>query len=344
MGPVKHCVAQYSSTKDRLTRTRIAQLRLFAVIKDPSHAPSIEQNLEVCGRSATLSTVSETIDQTVDAPGTFHSEGHASSPDPTPNDPPWGTGVAVVMWLFSVALIMIVPAVFLIPYAISKNSFYADSAELMKALGTDPVAIAIQIAAIIPAHLLTLAAAWLVVTRGRTFPFFKTLGWKTGGMKWWHYLAILAAIFLLSVVVGSLLPEQDNDLLRILRSSRYVVFLVAFMATVTAPLVEEVIYRGLLYSALQRSVGVKAAVAIVTILFAAVHLPQYWPSISTMILLTTLSLTLTLVRVRTDNLLPCFILHTIFNGVQSLLFILGPYIGLESNAEDTVSSFVHFLK
>ena len=109
--------------------------------------------------------------------------------------------MAVATWLFSVALIMIVPAVFLIPYAISQNSVYADGAELMKALGSDPVAIAIQIAAIIPAHLLTLAAAWLVVTRRRTFPFLKTLGWQTGGMKWWHYLAIMAAFFLLSVVV-----------------------------------------------------------------------------------------------------------------------------------------------
>ena len=113
---------------------------------------------------------------------------------------------------------------------------------------------------------------------------------------------------------------------RILKSSRAAVFLVAFMATFTAPIVEEVIYRGILYSALQRTLGVGAAVVTVTLLFAIVHVPQYYPSYSTILLLLLLSLVLTLVRVRTGNLLPCIVLHTIFNAVQSVLLIIEPYV------------------
>lgn len=263
---------------------------------------------------------------------------------PTPNDPPWNTGMAIGVWLLSVFLIMVIPGVFLAPYALSLRSDFPDSSELVKALSSDPVAILIQIAAIVPAHLLTIGIAWLVVTRRKTYPFLKTLGWRLGGMKWWHFAVILAAFFLLSWVIGSLLPEQENELIRMLKSSRNVVFLVAFMATFTAPLVEEVVYRGLLYAALQRSVGVQAAVAIVTLLFAAVHLPQYWPSVSTMILLTTLSLILTIVRVRTDNLLPCVILHTIFNAIQSSLLIAGPYIEAERPAEEAIGILTHLIK
>lgn len=263
---------------------------------------------------------------------------------PSPNNPPWGSGIAIGVWLLSVVLIVIVPGIFLAPYALSIGSQYPDSSELVKALASDPTAIAIQIAAIVPAHLITLAVAWMVITAGREYSFTKTLGWRSGGMQWWHYIAILAGFFFLTVLIGHFLPEQENEMMRILRSSRYVVFLVAFMATFTAPLVEEVIYRGVLYSALQRTVGVGFAVGIVTFLFAAVHLPQYYPSVSTMILLTLLSLVLTLVRVKTDNLLPCVILHTIFNGFQSMLLIVEPFLKIDSKAEDAVTTVTYLLR
>src|SRR6478609_4855946 len=106
-----------------------------------------------------------------------------------------------------------------------------------------------------------------------------------------------------------------------LASSRVVVFLVAFMATFTAPIVEEVVYRGILYSAFQRARGPVLATVAVTLLFASVHVPQYYPSYSTIGLLVLLGLILTLIRARTNNLLPCIVLHTIFNGLQSVLLI-----------------------
>lgn len=244
----------------------------------------------------------------------------------------------------SVCLIVLVPGVFLVPYAISLAPSFPNSTELVSVLASDPVAIAIQIGAIIPAHLLTIAAAWLVVTAGRTHSFTETLGWKSGGMRWWHYPLILVAFFAVAAVVGYYIPEQENDLTRILKSSRYIVFMVAFMATFTAPLVEEVVYRGILYSALQRSVGVSTAIGITTLLFAFVHLPQYYPSVSTMILLTLLSLVLTLVRVKTDNLLPCVILHTIFNAVQSLALIAQSYVNPDGTADDAVAAVINFIK
>lgn len=264
--------------------------------------------------------------------------------EPTPDNPPWGSAVAIGAWILSVVLIAIVPALALAPYAFTRSGEFADNADLIKFLSTDPTAIALQILAIIPAHLLTLVLAWLIVTSGRRYSFKKMLGWRAGGMQWWHYVVIMAAFFVLAAGIGSLVPEQDNEMLRILRSSRYVVLLVAFMAVVTAPIVEEVVYRGLLYSALQRAVGTGLAVGFVTFLFSLVHLPQYYPSISTMILLTLLSLTLTLIRVYTGNLLPCIILHTIFNGVQSILLIAEPYIKIDSTTDDAITALFFYLK
>ena len=50
----------------------------------------------------------------------------------------------------------------------------------------------------------------------------------------------------------------------------------AILAVATGPLVEELLYRGLLYAALQKALGMLWAVTIVSGLFAAVHVFQYY--------------------------------------------------------------------
>lgn len=228
-------------------------------------------------------------------------------------------------WFASVLLILIVPAVFLLPY-LALNNPAADADQIVEFAKSDPTSIFLQILAVLPAHLLTLALAWLIVTQAGKLPFRQILGWEKGGFKWWHYCIILVGFFVVAAIVTEIFPEQENDLIRILKSSRSAVFVVAFVATVTAPIVEEVIYRGILYSAFQRTLGVAAAFIFITLLFSVVHVPQYWPSYSTIFLLTLLSLMLTAIRVKTGNLLPCIILHTLFNGLQSVFLILEPYL------------------
>ena len=245
---------------------------------------------------------------------------------PTPNNPPWNAGVALAVWFVSVLFILVIPAIFLLPYLALQDPPISDNAQMVEFAKSDPTAIFLQIIAIIPAHILTIVMAWLVVTRGRQYPFLKTLGWRTGGFRWWHYVVVLGGFLVIAGFVGQFFPEQDNELLRILRSSRAAVFVVAFLATFTAPFVEEVIYRGVLYSAFQRTFGIPAAFLFVTLLFALVHVPQYYPSMSTIFLLTLLSVILTFIRVKTGNLLPCVILHTLFNGLQSVFLILEPLI------------------
>ncbi len=263
---------------------------------------------------------------------------------PTPDNPPWNSWTAVGVWAASVFFIAALPMLFVFPYLLQNGIKPTDSAQLNEIFRNDPMAIILNIIAIIPAHLLTLILAWLVVTRYKKFSFRTTLGWQWGGFTWWNCLLILGGFFVTAAVVSSFLPEQDNDLMRILRSSRTAVYIVAFMATFTAPIVEEVVYRGIMYSAFQRSVGVIGSIIIVTALFALVHVPQYYPSYSTIILICLLSLILTLIRVKTNNLLPCIVLHTIFNGFQSLLLILEPYLtNIANQSENKAASIIRFL-
>ena len=261
----------------------------------------------------------------------------------TPNNPPWGILEAVGVWIASILFILVIPTLFLLPYLATLNLPISDNEQLIEFAKTDPTSVFLQIFAIIPAHILTILIAWLVVTRIRKFSFRNTLGWESGEFRWWHYCIILGGFFVIAAVVGNYFPEQENDLVRILKSSRSAVYIVAFVATFTAPFVEEVVYRGVLYSAFQRTMGVPAAFLMVTFLFAVVHVPQYYPSYSTIFLLVILSLILTSIRVKTNNLLPCIILHTLFNGLQSVLLILEPFMAKPDVPQQAASVF-HLFK
>src|SRR4029450_832140 len=81
---------------------------------------------------------------------------------------------------------------------------------------------------------------------------------------------------------------------------------VGIVAVVSAPFVEEVVFRGVLYPALARNVGRIAGVLIVSPLFLYVHVDQYAGSIVLLVPLGLLSLVLTALRAYSGSLLPSF--------------------------------------
>lgn len=268
---------------------------------------------------------------------------------PTPNNPPWNGWAAVAVWAASVLFILLFPNFFLLPYLSRQNLNFSDQAQLVDFINTDPTAIVLRLAAIIPAHLFTLLFCWAVVTRFNKYSFRETLGWNWNGFKIWHSLAIFVFFFITAILLTLVFGDVENEFERLLKSSRIAVYFVAFFAVFTAPLVEEVVYRGLLYSAFQRRFGVILAVLFVTILFTIVHVPQYSdnsaPDYATVITLLLLSLTLTLVRVWTNNLLPCIVLHTVINLIQSLLLIFQPFLEkFSENPGQQTAMFLNLLK
>jgi membrane protease YdiL (CAAX protease family) len=243
---------------------------------------------------------------------------------PAPNNPPWSSGAAVIVWISSILFIVILQGLVVASLAVRSGIKPTDSAALTELLKTDPQFALAAVLAVIPAHVLTLVLAWFVITGANKFSFADVVGWKWGGFKVVHLIAIIVFFFGTAYFLNQFIPEQENDMLRMLRSSRQVVYAIAILATFTAPIVEEVIYRGVLFSAFQRSFGVNFAVASVTILFAVVHVPQYWPSYATIFLLLILSLFLTIIRARTGNLLPCIVTHAVFNAIQSAALVADP--------------------
>lgn len=258
----------------------------------------------------------------------------------SPDNPSWNSLTAFGVWFLSIILLfalqLLTIAIYTVIKAVEKNLVTQEEItnELSQLAKNDPNIILWSIISIIPAHLLTILVVWAVVTKFGKQPFFKTLGWK-----WWKNADVgfstgtmaLVACFLLSVgllVIGgavtSYFGEQETELLRILRSSRTVVYVTAFLATFTAPFVEEIVYRGVLYSAFQKWLGKFGGVILVTLLFAAVHVPQYLGSLPVILIICLLSLILTMIRAWTGNILACVVIHTIFNGIQSLTMVLFP--------------------
>ena len=151
-------------------------------------------------------------------------------------------------------------------------------------------------------------------------------GWRFSRQLGWLELLTCAgvAIFLLvtSGIIAHFFHGGETDLDKIISSSLAARYTVVVLATLSAPLVEEAVYRGVLYPALQRAIGALWAVLLVSALFASVHVYQYRDNLGVIAAITLLSLTLTLVRAQTGRLLPCVIVHFLFNGVSSLSILL----------------------
>lgn len=233
-----------------------------------------------------------------------------------PNDPPWGVGMAFLVWIASILLLFAVQLAFIIPYAAWRG---------VASLKT-PNAIFVATLSTVPAHVLTVLLVWAVVTRFGKRPFWETLGWSWNGyFGLWLSIALGVVLLLASIVIAHFLgADKVTPLEEMLDSSAATRYLIAFLATFTAPFVEEFVFRGVLYSALHRGLGRVGAVAIVVVLFTAVHIPQYWTNIGVIAAVALLSLGLTIVRAVSGKLLPCFVMHLVFNGIQSVMIILQP--------------------
>ncbi|MGA9997063.1 MAG: CPBP family intramembrane glutamic endopeptidase, partial [Pyrinomonadaceae bacterium] len=272
------------------------------------------------------------------APAQAGSVSSVAAPDP--NNPPWGILAASLTWLASILFLFLMNALIVIPYAL-QHSGDMDNDALRQFLLTDKTAILLQIFSIIPAHLLTLGLGWAVVTRLGQRPFWKSLGWSwSGNFGLWKSLGLVVVLLLGGRILIQLIGGKETLMDQIVTSSMAARYMTAFLATFTAPLTEELIYRGLLYSALlgwftrinaQRGVPhpqVTAAISAVTgvsLLFLLVHVPQYWPNFGVIIVIGLLSLSLTVIRAYTGRLLPCFVIHTVFNGLSAIAIVLEPY-------------------
>jgi membrane protease YdiL (CAAX protease family) len=243
-----------------------------------------------------------------------------------PNNPPWGLPSGVLTWVGSVALLYLIGIVIVLPYTLTHVQS-REPEKIKQFLLTDKTAVFLQIFSAVPAHLLTLFIVWAVVTRFGKRPFWKTLGWSwSERFGFWKSTGLAVGLLLVGFGVSKIIGGEPTLIDQIVENSLASRYMLAFLAAASAPFIEEVVYRGVLYSALQKTIGIMWAVVIVSILFAGVHVLEYYNNLGVILVISILSVSLTLLRAYTGKLLPCFIVHLVFNGIQAILILIEPYL------------------
>ncbi len=253
------------------------------------------------------------------------------APPVEPNRPRWSIPAAIGVWLFSVGTLLIIPIVAVILWFIlllfmgKPVPSLTEETALLQWVSSPPV-ILVQVLSTMVAHLLTLGFIWMVVTGMGKRPFLESLDWYWNGRstasKMLYIGGIVASVIAILFILGSILPPDKETAFDILlKTSRGVRYAVAFLAVFTAPITEEAVYRGVLFTGLRGRIGVNTTIVIISLLFVGVHVPQYWGAWAGLIGLTILSFTLTIIRARTESLLPCVGVHMLFNSINAVLLI-----------------------
>ena len=257
--------------------------------------------------------------------------------------PKWlDAGLALMVWAVSVLCLLFVPLVLIIPYFLYRM---LSGHQITAQMATDNTTLFLSILGVIPAHAVTFLVVWVVVTRFRRLPFWQTIGfdWPESWSPTKGFLlsaVIAVALLALGLLITKVFGGTKTQLDLLVESSAQARIATAIIAFATAPLVEELVYRGVLYSAFERAMGLPLAIAIVSFLFAAVHFVQYYNNLAVVAVITLLSICLTCVRAATGKVLPAFIIHLVFNGIQSVVLLIQP---TEAPSTTPTTPGFHFL-
>lgn len=173
-------------------------------------------------------------------------------------------------------------------------------------------------------------AATLALARRRLREVSPTgIGWSRGSWR----AVLLAAIFGIAIsaaFIGTIavmdpeLAEEDlGPIARLAEQDERIRWIWAFIAVAIAPVTEELLFRGVLFSGLARSWGVAAGAVIVSILFLLFHLAEtmaYWPSTVAVGVLTIGTIAS---RMMTNRLGPPIAMHLAYNSILAAALIMG---------------------
>ena len=174
-------------------------------------------------------------------------------------------------------------------------------------------------------------ATWLMWLLGREAgDSMRTLGWAPATRRAVAFgtLAgvVLAALFVFGITAIFPVPNgvRPGTLGSAITDGGWRLYTWALLGVAIAPPVEELVFRGALWTGLERSWGAVAAAIAVTLVFVALHIPEamgYLPALITIALLGVLAIA---ARRATGSLVPGIAMHTGYNAVI-VVAVLGMY-------------------
>lgn len=163
-------------------------------------------------------------------------------------------------------------------------------------------------------------------------PFWRTIGWRPlemdGPSRALVYGAMAFAGILLQALVtaasSAFVPKRQLPIQTVLEDP-HASILFMLVAVLIAPLVEEIVFRGYIYPVIARTFGVSASILATGALFGLLHAPQLWGGWWQITLLILVGVIFTLVRAVSKTVVTSYILHTSYNSVQIIAWVVGTY-------------------
>lgn len=216
-------------------------------------------------------------------------------------NPPWSLWDVVAIALVAFGSITVIGATGML---IAKRFYHVPFADLAR---NPKLAVPVEFFA----YVITLAFMSVIV-RSRHLPFWKSVGWKwiRGPLKY----PIVGVLLAFAVgLATSLLPIPKELPIEKYFADTLGTWMLAVFGVTVAPLMEELFFRGLLYPALARPLGIRWSVVITSLLFALIHSSQLADAWAPLLLLFLVGLVLTTARVRTGSIIPGLLIHSAYN-------------------------------
>ncbi len=147
------------------------------------------------------------------------------------------------------------------------------------------------------------------------------IGKVTLGIR--SYFHLLPILFFIGLLVGLLIkfsgyspPERTFAIFLLKARSPFLLGFSLLSAVIFAPIFEEFLFRGFVFSSLRRRFGVKRGIVFSGLLFAFVHRSLY-----AFLAIFVLGVILAYLYERTGSLIPSISLHIINNGIASIFFL-----------------------
>ena len=141
---------------------------------------------------------------------------------------------------------------------------------------------------------------------------------RVGLYSYIAFLPILAVLFFLVIAIARLLnyvlPPQPVYELLFKEDRPIMLVFVSFLIALLGPVIEEVFFRGFLYGALKKSLGVALAVIISGFLFSFLHI-----NLLGFIPIMALGVFLAYMRERTGSLIPSITVHIVHNSAITMM-------------------------
>lgn len=154
----------------------------------------------------------------------------------------------------------------------------------------------------------------LVVAKYRR-PFWTTLNWEKPTAHQTLRLILGGMVLAFAVrFAPTILPDKEDFPLQRMFSSPAAAYVIAAFAILVAPFMEELVFRGVLFSVFERHLGLWFAIGGTGVLFAGLHVHEYWGAWNHVLLILLVGVVFSLARGLTGSLAPSVILHLAYNA------------------------------